>query len=101
MARKATRDTYGVEMVGGVEVRRLVKAGDPVPDTYTVPDGDVEGGSGAATASIDPTAGPSGGDEELSGEELDARAAELDIKGRSSMTADEKREAIAEAEANQ
>jgi hypothetical protein len=36
--------------------------------------------------------------DELAGEELDARAAELNIKGRSSMSADEKREAIAKAE---
>lgn len=37
--------------------------------------------------------------EVLKGEALDARAAELDIAGRTSMTADEKRAAIAEAEA--
>lgn len=53
----------------------------------------------------DPTARDSAGvppappaDEPLEGEALDARAAELDIRGRSSMSADEKRAAIAEAE---
>ena len=38
-------------------------------------------------------------DEKLTGADLDARAAELEIEGRGSMTADEKRAAIAEAEA--
>jgi hypothetical protein len=33
MARRAIRDTYGYEPVGqGLEVRRLVKAGQPIPD---------------------------------------------------------------------
>jgi F-type H+-transporting ATPase subunit alpha len=36
--------------------------------------------------------------EELKGEELDERAAELEIEGRSGMKADEKRDAVAEAE---
>jgi F-type H+/Na+-transporting ATPase subunit alpha len=39
--------------------------------------------------------------EELKGEELDERAAELEIEGRSDMKADEKREAVAEAEGQQ
>jgi len=39
--------------------------------------------------------------EELRGEALDTRAAELNIEGRSQMTADEKREAIAAAEADE
>lgn len=38
---------------------------------------------------------------ELTGEELDRRAAELEIEGRSSMSADEKREAVAKAESSQ
>lgn len=38
---------------------------------------------------------------ELTGQDLDDRAAELEIEGRSSMTADEKRAAIAEIEAEQ
>lgn len=42
MALKATKDTYGFEMIGGVEVRRLIKAGDNVPPTYRVEDSDVE-----------------------------------------------------------
>lgn len=36
--------------------------------------------------------------DKLSGEELDSRAAELNIEGRASMTADEKRQAVADAE---
>jgi hypothetical protein len=39
-------------------------------------------------------------DEVLAGEALQSRAQELDIKGRSSMSADELRDAVAEAEAN-
>jgi hypothetical protein len=39
-------------------------------------------------------------DEELTGDDLAHRAAELKIKGRSSMTADELRDAVAKAEAN-
>lgn len=42
MALRATKDTYGVENIGGAEVRRLVKAGSIVPPSYTVPDSDVE-----------------------------------------------------------
>lgn len=38
-------------------------------------------------------------DGQLRGESLDRRAAELDIKGRSSMSADQLREAVTEAEA--
>jgi hypothetical protein len=49
-------------------------------------------------ASGEPAPAASGSADELAGEELDARAAELNIKGRSSMSADEKREAIAKAE---
>lgn len=37
-------------------------------------------------------------DGELKGEALDERAAELDIEGRSTMSADQKRKAIAKAE---
>lgn len=40
-------------------------------------------------------------DEKLTGDALNTRAAELDIEGRSEMTADEKRAAVAEAEENQ
>lgn len=42
MARRATKDTYGVEVVGGAEVRRLVKAGSIIPDQYQVEDGSFE-----------------------------------------------------------
>lgn len=40
-------------------------------------------------------------DEQLTGDALNERAAELDIEGRSAMNADEKRAAIAAAEADQ
>jgi hypothetical protein len=106
MARVATKNTYGIETIGGVEVRRLVKAGDPVPDHYEV-DGDavreVDQGSspaGSVTNAIaQPGEGTSTPSQELSGEELDARAKELNVKGRSQMSADELRQAVAEAEA--
>jgi F-type H+-transporting ATPase subunit alpha len=39
--------------------------------------------------------------EDLKGEELDERARDLEIEGRSSMSADEKREAVAEAEGSE
>lgn len=38
MARKATKDTYAVENVGGEEVRRQVFADTMVPDHYEVED---------------------------------------------------------------
>lgn len=41
------------------------------------------------------------GEGKLTGEALDRRAAELELEGRSEMTADEKRAAIAKAEADQ
>lgn len=42
MARKATKDTYAIEEVGGVEVRRQVFAGDTVPDSYQLEDDSTE-----------------------------------------------------------
>jgi hypothetical protein len=42
VARRATKDTYGIEVIGGAEVRRLVKAGDVIPSTYAVADGTFE-----------------------------------------------------------
>lgn len=50
----------------------------------------------AATSSSEPASGEG---EKLTGEALDARGAELNIEGFSSMKADEKRDAIAKAEA--
>jgi len=42
MARRAIRDTFGIEPIYGNEVRRFVKAGTLVPDHYTqVPTEDV------------------------------------------------------------
>lgn len=106
MGYKATRNTYAIDASSGVEVRRLVKAGAVFPHGYepeTASDveqtdeapptsGQVVGGS----ASVQANTADSG---ELKGEALDKRAAELDIEGRSDMSADEKRQAIAEAEA--
>lgn len=39
MALRATKDTYAIEVIGGVEVRRQVKAGDIIPVNWTVDDG--------------------------------------------------------------
>jgi hypothetical protein len=49
MPRKATKDTYGIENVGGVEVRRQYFAGDIVPAAIVVDDGDVEEVEGGET----------------------------------------------------
>lgn len=42
MARKATKDTFAIEDVGGVEVRRQVFAGDVIPSQYQVEEGSFE-----------------------------------------------------------
>ena len=42
MALKATKDTYGVETVYGIEVRRLIKAGQMIPATIEAPKGSYE-----------------------------------------------------------
>lgn len=43
MARRAVRDTYGVEtIVGGIEIRRRVMAGQEVPGSIAVDEGDLE-----------------------------------------------------------
>jgi hypothetical protein len=52
-------------------------------------------------ANIRATAADQQAGDELSGKALDDRAAELDIEGRSAMSADEKRKAIAKAEQSQ
>lgn len=113
MGYKATRNTYAIDASSGVEVRRLVSAGDVFPAGYEPEtSSDVEQTDEVATvdnivggsASVDPNAGSvdanSTGDpvDDLKGEDLDARAADLEIEGRSSMTADEKRDAIRKAE---
>lgn len=36
MVRVARRDTYGIEDIGGVPVRRRVFTGQPIPDHYDV-----------------------------------------------------------------
>lgn len=109
MARKATRDTYGIEIVGGVEVRRLVKAGDVIPDTYSVEGGSVEGGPAEAPAAgADATAPPNPGVgtadtpvEDLKGDDLESAIEEhggYEALGLASdAKADEKRSAVAEA----
>jgi hypothetical protein len=40
--RKATKDTYATEDIGGTEVRRQVFAGDIVPDSYQLEDDSTE-----------------------------------------------------------
>lgn len=42
MARKAIRTGYGTQMIGGVEVKRLIVAGQNVPPTITAPPGTFE-----------------------------------------------------------
>lgn len=56
---------------------------------------------GVGPESVDPDTATEADSEsdELTGEDLRERAAELDIKGRSKMSADELRDAVAEAEA--
>jgi len=57
MPRKATKDTYGVEMLGGVEVRRQIFAGEMIPVTIEVDEGDyeeVEGGETVIGADPEP-----------------------------------------------
>jgi hypothetical protein len=68
-------------------------------------DADERADERATAADTAPEAGPGPPDEapdpveDLAGDALDKRAAELDIEGRSGMSADEKREAIRQAEA--
>lgn len=74
----------------------------------TTPAGTPTGPFGA-TAETETSGGNAGvggntvpdGDEELKGEALHERARELDIEGRSGMSADELREAVSEAEAEE
>ena len=43
--RKAAKDTYATETLYGVPIRRFVRAGDKIPDTWDVADVDVEDAS--------------------------------------------------------
>jgi hypothetical protein len=82
-----------------LDIDRQVIAGQPVPpdlvDAYNDAGGSTTSTSAPAGA-VDSSTAPSG--EELTGDALQARASELDIKGRSKMDADELRAAIAQAE---
>jgi len=40
--RKAAKDTYATETLYGVPIRRFVRAGDKIPDTWDVDAADVE-----------------------------------------------------------
>lgn len=51
MARRATKDTFGIERVGDVEIRRRVVAGQIVPDQLEVDEGDLEDVQGTALPS--------------------------------------------------
>jgi hypothetical protein len=42
MVRVARRDTYGLEDIGGVKVRRRIFAGRPIPSHYEVESGAFE-----------------------------------------------------------
>jgi hypothetical protein len=83
-----------------LDIDRQVIAGQPVPpdlvDAYKAAGGDAA--PDASEAIQQPAADQQ---PELTGDELKERAAELDIKGRSAMNADELRAAIAQAEAEQ
>lgn len=64
---RATRDTFGIEIEGGAEVRRQVKAGDIIPPGITVDDGDAEevGNDVARTVGLgEPVTGPVEADKE-------------------------------------
>jgi hypothetical protein len=93
----ATRDVIVHD--DALDIDRQLLAGQPVPpeliDAYQAKVGDT---GSRAEAGRDDTAAV---DEELTGDDLANRAAELKIKGRSSMTADELRDAVAKAEADQ
>jgi hypothetical protein len=82
-----------------LDIDRQVIAGQPVPpdlvDAYQA-----AGGEAAPDAS-EAVQQPDSQEPELTGDQLKERAAELDIKGRSAMNADELRAAIAQAEAEQ
>jgi hypothetical protein len=108
MGYKAVRNTYAIDKASGVETRRLVVAGDVFPYGYEPTEtSDVEEveGVGASPSGVIGEQNPPAEEEDaiaaLKGDDLDNRAAELEIEGRSSMSADEKRDAIREAEANQ
>lgn len=60
-----------------------------------------EGVQGDGTGGVSDDDSSAGDSEELKGQALKDRAAELEIEGRGSMTADELREAIAKAEAGE
>lgn len=132
MAKKALKNTYGYEVVGGVEVRRLIVAGDVVPDHYRVESADDFEPTGEAAApefdapqaaTRDPheagleagltdeagedateTVGGVSDASELKGQALEDRIDELGgyeaLGLTSDAKADEKREAVAEAEAS-
>lgn len=106
MGYKALRNTYAIDASSGVEVRRLVSAGDVFPFGYEPSDSaDVEQTDEVATsgqvvggsASVDANAGGGDAIDGLKGEDLENAVADADIEGRSSMSADEKRQALRDA----
>jgi hypothetical protein len=134
VARVATKNTYGIEVVpGGIELQRLIVAGQTIPDHYQVDTGayrEVEDADVAKTAAQEASSsrvlGQVGGDDPTdtvssgtpveaaasvsprnvggSGsdgptlEELQNRASELEIEGRSKMNKEELAQAVAKAE---
>jgi len=95
---KALRNTYAIDASSGVEVRRLVVAGDTFPEGYEPSEtSDVEetdekvvSGHVVSDDASDPIA-------DLKGEDLDDAVADAGIEGASSMKADEKRQALRDA----
>lgn len=98
MGYKALRNTYAVDNSSGVEVRRVVVAGDVFPVGYEpVNNSDVEetdekvvSGHVVSEDAADPIA-------DLKGEDLDDAVEAAGIEGASSMKADEKRQALRDA----
>lgn len=98
MGYKAVRNTYAIDASSGVEVRRLVVAGDVFPEGYEPSEtSDVEetdqkvvSGHVISDDASDPI-------DDLKGEDLEAAVADADIEGRSSMSAAEKRQALRDA----
>lgn len=111
MARRALKNTIGLEDISGTQVRRQIVAGDMIPPHWSVEDESAveevadapsitSYGSPPAQSTTTPDEGSGDGSEEpLEGQALQDKARELKIEGRSAMNADELREAVAKAEA--
>lgn len=98
MGYKALRNTYAVDASSGVEVRRLVVAGDVFPEGYEpssnsdVEETDQKAISGHVISedAADPI-------DDLKGDDLEKAVQDADIEGRSDMNAEQKRQALRDA----